>query len=51
MLSLLWDGQSRHGGAPNSRRQGQAEAEAVVHLAATAVQWFTAGVVRARRAG
>jgi hypothetical protein len=48
MLSLLWQGQSRHAGAPNSRRQNQAEAEAAVHLAATVVQWFTAGVLRRR---
>jgi hypothetical protein len=34
MLKLLWQGQSRRGGSPNSRRQTQAEAEAAVHLAA-----------------
>ena len=48
MLALLWEGQSRHAGSPNSRRQNQAEAEAAVHLAATIVQWLTAGVLRRR---
>lgn len=46
MLALLWQGQSRHAGAPNSRRQNQAEGEAAVHLAATLVQWLTSGVLR-----
>ncbi len=46
MLQLLWQGQSRHAGAPNSRRQNQAEGEAAVHLAATLVQWLTSGVLR-----
>lgn len=45
MLALLWEGQSRHAGAPNSRRQGQVEAEAAVHLAATLVQWISSGVL------
>ncbi|MFI7510489.1 hypothetical protein ACIBSS_27095 [Micromonospora aurantiaca] len=46
MLELLWQAQvSRHGGAPKSRRQEQAEAEAAVHLAATLVQWLGSGVL------
>lgn len=48
MLALLWEGQSRHAGAPNSRQQTQAEAEAAVHLAATLVQWLTTGVLHRR---
>lgn len=48
MLKLLWQGQSRHAGSPNSRRQTQAEAEAAVHLAATLVQWLTSGVLKRR---
>ncbi|GII26503.1 hypothetical protein [Planosporangium mesophilum] len=47
MMQLLWQGQvSRHGGAPKSRRQGQPEAEAAVHLAALLVQWLSVGVLR-----
>ncbi|MFC7246063.1 hypothetical protein ACFQO7_26600 [Catellatospora aurea] len=45
MLKVLWHGQSRHAGSPNSRRQTQAEAEAAVHLAATLVQWLNSGVL------
>lgn len=45
MLALLWEGQSRHAGSPNARRQTQAEGEAAVHLAATLVQWLTSGVL------
>jgi hypothetical protein len=45
MLEILWLGQSRHAGSPNSRRQTQAEGEAAVHLAATVVQWLTAGAL------
>ena len=45
MLDLLWKGQSRHGGNPNSRQQTQAEAEAAVHMAAALTQWLTAGVL------
>lgn len=48
MLALLWAGQSRHAGSPNSRRQGQAEAEAAVHLAVTLVQWLGSGVLYRR---
>jgi len=48
MLQLLWQGQFRHAGAPNSRRQNQAEAEAVVHLAATVVQWLSSNVPRGK---
>jgi hypothetical protein len=50
MLKLLWQGQSRHAGSPNSRRQTQAEAEAAVHLAATLVQWLASGVLYRRGA-
>jgi hypothetical protein len=46
MLNLLWQGQSRHAGSPNSRSQTKAEGEAAVHLAATAVQWLHNGVLR-----
>lgn len=46
MLELLWDGQSRHAGGSNSRRQTKAEGEAAVHLAATLVQWLSTGVLR-----
>lgn len=46
MLQLLWQGQSRHAGAPNSRHQSQAESEATVHLAATVVQWLSSNVLR-----
>ena len=45
MLDLLWKGQSRHGGNPNSRRQTQAEAEAAVHMSAALTQWFTTEVL------
>jgi hypothetical protein len=48
MLKLLWQGQSRHAGSPNSRRQTQAESEAAVHLAAALVQWLTSGVLYRR---
>jgi len=48
MLQLLWYGQSRHAGSPNSRRQTRPEAEAAVHMAATLVQWFAAGVLYRR---
>ena len=46
MLDLLWKGQSRHGGNPNSRQQTQAEAEAAVHMAAALTQWLTTGLLR-----
>ena len=45
ILELLWKGQSRHGGNPNSRRQSQAEAESAVHMAAALTQWLTIGVL------
>lgn len=48
MLKLLWEGQSRHAGATNSRRQSRLEAEASVHLAVTLVQWLSNGVLRRR---
>lgn len=46
MLALVWEGQSRHGGSSNTRAQTQAEAEAVVPLAATIVHWLVGGVLR-----
>jgi hypothetical protein len=46
MLELLWKGQSRHGGNPNSRQQTQAEAEAAIHIAAALTQSLTAGILR-----
>ncbi len=45
MLDLLWKGQSRHAGNPNSRQQTQAEAEAAIHMAAALTQWLTTGVL------
>jgi hypothetical protein len=46
MMALLWEGQSRHAGSPNSRRQSAVEGEAAVHLAATVVKWLSVGVLR-----
>jgi hypothetical protein len=47
LLDQLWRGQrSRHGGGSTSRDQTQTEAQAAVHLAALAVQWLSAGVLR-----
>ncbi|QOC89715.1 hypothetical protein [Micromonospora craniellae] len=51
MLALLWDGQSRHAGAANSRRQSQIEGESAVHVAATLVQWINSGVLRRKTEG
>lgn len=48
ILKLLWEGQSRHAGAANSRSQSQPEAEAAVHLGATLVQWLSSGVLYRR---
>ncbi|MFJ9461334.1 hypothetical protein ACIRST_40475 [Kitasatospora sp. NPDC101447] len=49
MLQLLWQGQtSRHGGQAPTRPETQVAAEMAVHLAATLVQWFTAGAVSRR---
>jgi hypothetical protein len=48
MIRLLWEGQQRHAGGPNSREQLQEESEMAVHLAATLVQWFTSGAIRRR---
>jgi hypothetical protein len=46
-LDQLWRGQrSRHGGGPAARDQTQAEAEAAVHLAVLAVQWFSSGAIK-----
>ncbi len=47
LMTTLWEGQrSRHAGTPTSRRQLQTEAEAVIHLAATLVQWLHSGALR-----
>jgi hypothetical protein len=47
MMELLWHSQvSRHGGAPGSRRQNPAEAQAAIYLAVTLVQWLSTGVLR-----
>ncbi len=49
MMETLWQAQvSRHGGAHESRRHTQEEAEAAVHLAALLVQWLSTGVLRRR---
>lgn len=45
ILDLLWKGQSRHAGNPNSRQQTQTEAEAAIHMAAALTQWLTMGVL------
>lgn len=46
MLRLMWPNPDRHGGGPGSaRKPSQHEAEAVVHLAVTIVQWARAGVL------
>lgn len=45
MLAILWEGQSRHGGSPNSRHQTLSEGRAAVHLAATVVQWLDDGIL------
>lgn len=46
LLDQLWRGRrAGHGGGANSRDQTQAEAEAAVHLAALAVQWFASNAV------
>jgi hypothetical protein len=47
MMELLWHSQvSRHGGAPKSRRQEQAEAQAMLRLAVTLTHWLATGVLR-----
>jgi hypothetical protein len=46
MMDLLWKGQSRHAGSPNSRRQTQTEGTLAVHLAANLVQWLGNGVLQ-----
>ncbi|MEU4778293.1 hypothetical protein [Micromonospora sp. NPDC023633] len=51
MLALLWQGQSRHAGSPNSRRHTQIEGESTVHLAVTIVQWLNSGVLRRKADG
>jgi hypothetical protein len=51
MLDLVWKGQSDRHGDPDSHAPlsvTQQQAEAAVHLAVTAVQWFTTGVVTSR---
>ncbi|MEV7981822.1 hypothetical protein [Streptomyces sp. NPDC086519] len=47
MMRRLWQGQtSRHGSQNPTRHETQREAEMAVHLAATLVQWFAAGLIR-----
>ncbi|GHJ11260.1 hypothetical protein TPA0907_56270 [Micromonospora humidisoli] len=46
IFALLWEGQSRHAGSTNSRRQTQLEGESAVHLAATIVQWLNTRILR-----
>ncbi|MEU7596558.1 hypothetical protein AB0B79_26520 [Streptomyces sp. NPDC039022] len=47
MMRRLWQGQTaRHGSQNPTRLENQREAEMAVHLAATLVQWFTAGLVQ-----
>jgi len=49
LMTTLWEGQrSRHAGTPTSRRLLQAEAEAVVNLAAMLVQWLHTRSTRSR---
>lgn len=48
LVDKLWQGQrSRHGdgGSGTARDQTQSEAEAALHLAALAVQWFSSGAI------
>jgi hypothetical protein len=44
MLRLLWPNPDRHGGT-NSRQPSLDEAQAVVHLAVTIVQWARADLL------
>lgn len=47
MMQRLWKGQTaRHGSQNPTRFETQREAEMAVHLAATLVQWFAAGLVQ-----
>ncbi|WP_327321131.1 hypothetical protein OG735_00380 [Streptomyces sp. NBC_01210] len=47
MMRRLWKGQTaRHGSQNPTRFETQREAEMAVHLAATLVQWFAAGLVQ-----
>jgi hypothetical protein len=47
MLRLMWPNPDRHGGA-GSRQPSLVEAQAVVHLAVTIVQWARSGVLSKR---
>jgi len=47
MLRVMWPNPDRRGGR-GSRQPSLAEAEAVVHLAVTLVQWARAGVISKR---
>jgi hypothetical protein len=49
MLRLMWPNPDRHG-SENSRQPSLEEAQAVVHLAVTIVQWARAGALSKRRA-
>jgi hypothetical protein len=46
ILKLLWQGQPRHAGSPNSRRPTQVEA--AMHLAAALVQRLSSAVLYRR---
>ncbi|GAA2836565.1 hypothetical protein GCM10010505_70020 [Kitasatospora aburaviensis] len=47
MIALLWHGhRDRHEGGPSSAPISEEAAKAAVHLAATLVQWLSAGVVQ-----
>jgi hypothetical protein len=45
MLRLMWPNPDRHQDGTAKRKPTQAEAEAVVHLAVTIVQWARSGVL------
>jgi len=46
MMRALWGNPDRHGGSPTWWPPDQAEAEVLVHLAVTLVQWGRQGVLR-----
>jgi hypothetical protein len=46
MMNALWGNPDRHGGGGNWRAPELAEAQALVHLAVTLVQWGRQGVLR-----
>ncbi|MFF5020229.1 hypothetical protein [Streptomyces sp. NPDC001165] len=48
MMSLLWTGQTSHGGQQPTREETPAEARMAVDLAVSLVRWFAEGAVRRR---